>query len=150
LQQFQCRMSTRSSLFRPSLTGEVLARLGTTPGGILPGRFTTPHGIAVDSQSNIYVGELSGAHGRASRKTRCRRSAASSTACARSLRSSKDLASKPHPGPSPQAPGIGSCRVGQIGGLGECPSAVLGGCLRLKKNTHRLLVTCALVNLFMA
>src|SRR5262249_16884671 len=29
----------------------------------------------------------------------CRRSAASSTACARSLRSSKDLASKPHPGP---------------------------------------------------
>jgi hypothetical protein len=37
-----------------------LARLGKTPGGILPGRFTTPHGIAVDSQSNIYVGELSG------------------------------------------------------------------------------------------
>src|SRR5262249_210715 len=71
-----------------------------------------------------------GAHGRASRKTRCRRSAASSTACARSLRSSKDLASKPPPGPSPQARGIGSCRVGQMGGLGECPSAVLGGCLR--------------------
>src|SRR5215472_5483565 len=56
-----------------------------------------------------------GAHGRASRKTRCRRSAASSTACARSLRSSKDLASKPHPGPSPQARGIGSCRVGPDG-----------------------------------
>jgi Beta-propeller repeat len=43
-----------------TLKGEVLARLGTTPGGFLPGQFTTPHGIAVDSQGNIYVGELSG------------------------------------------------------------------------------------------
>ena len=43
-----------------TLKGEVLARLGKTPGGILPGQFTTPHGITVDSQGNIYVGELSG------------------------------------------------------------------------------------------
>jgi hypothetical protein len=43
-----------------ALKGEVLARLGTTPGGFLPGQFTTPHGIAVDSQGNIYIGELSG------------------------------------------------------------------------------------------
>jgi DNA-binding beta-propeller fold protein YncE len=43
-----------------TLKGEVLARLGTTPGGFLPGQFTMPHGIAVDSQGNIHVGELSG------------------------------------------------------------------------------------------
>jgi sugar lactone lactonase YvrE len=40
--------------------GKVLARLGKPHGGILPGQFTSPHGIAVDSQGNIYVGELSG------------------------------------------------------------------------------------------
>ena len=27
---------------------------------MLPGQFTSPHGIAVDSRGNIYVGELSG------------------------------------------------------------------------------------------
>lgn len=43
-----------------TMKGEVLARLGDTPGALLPGRFTMPHGIAVDSQGNIYVGELSG------------------------------------------------------------------------------------------
>jgi hypothetical protein len=37
-----------------------LARLGKPHAGILPGQFTSPHGIAVDSQGNIYVGELSG------------------------------------------------------------------------------------------
>jgi Beta-propeller repeat len=42
------------------LKGEVLARLGKPHGGILPGQFTSPHGIAVDSRGNIYVGELSG------------------------------------------------------------------------------------------
>jgi DNA-binding beta-propeller fold protein YncE len=40
--------------------GKVLARLGKPHGGILPGQFTSPHGIAVDSRGNIYVGELSG------------------------------------------------------------------------------------------
>jgi DNA-binding beta-propeller fold protein YncE len=39
---------------------EVVARLGKTPGGMFAGGFTSPHGIAVDSQGNIYVGELSG------------------------------------------------------------------------------------------
>jgi hypothetical protein len=38
----------------------VVARLGKPHGGILPGQFTSPHGIAVDSRGNIYVGELSG------------------------------------------------------------------------------------------
>jgi len=39
---------------------EVMARLGKTPGGMFAGGFTSPHGIAVDSQGSIYVGELSG------------------------------------------------------------------------------------------
>jgi DNA-binding beta-propeller fold protein YncE len=39
---------------------EVLARLGKPHAGIAPGQFTSPHGISVDSQGNIYVGELSG------------------------------------------------------------------------------------------
>jgi hypothetical protein len=39
--------------------GKVLAHLGKTPGGLVPGRFTAPHGIAVDAAANIYVGELS-------------------------------------------------------------------------------------------
>jgi len=43
-----------------TLKGEVLARLGKPHGGILPGQFTSPHGIAVDSHGNILVGELSG------------------------------------------------------------------------------------------
>ena len=39
---------------------EVKAQLGKTPGGMQPGRFTSPHGIAVDRTGNIFVGELSG------------------------------------------------------------------------------------------
>jgi DNA-binding beta-propeller fold protein YncE len=39
---------------------EVLARLGKPHAGIAPGQFTSPHGIAVDSRGNIYVGELTG------------------------------------------------------------------------------------------
>ena len=42
-----------------TLQGEVVARLGETPGGLAAGRFTMPHGIAVDGRGNIYVGELS-------------------------------------------------------------------------------------------
>ncbi len=38
----------------------MLARLGLPHAGINPGQFTSPHGIAVDSKGNIYVGELSG------------------------------------------------------------------------------------------
>ena len=43
-----------------TLKGEVLARLGKPHGGMAPGQFTSPHGIAVDSGGNIYVGELTG------------------------------------------------------------------------------------------
>jgi DNA-binding beta-propeller fold protein YncE len=40
--------------------GDVLARLGKMHAGLEPGHFTSPHGIAVDSRGNIFVGELSG------------------------------------------------------------------------------------------
>ena len=39
--------------------GELLARLGGLHAGNEPGQFISPHGIAVDSQGNIYVGEVS-------------------------------------------------------------------------------------------
>jgi len=39
--------------------GNPLARLSTGPAGIGPGRFVAPHGIAVDSRSDVYVGEVS-------------------------------------------------------------------------------------------
>jgi DNA-binding beta-propeller fold protein YncE len=42
-----------------SSSGEVLARLGTTPSaGVGPGQFVSPHGICVDSHGDIYVGEV--------------------------------------------------------------------------------------------
>ena len=41
-----------------TLKGEVLARLGKPHGGLGAGQFTSPHGIAVDSRGNIFVGEL--------------------------------------------------------------------------------------------
>jgi sugar lactone lactonase YvrE len=43
-----------------SLQGKVLARLGKPHGGMAAGQFTSPHGIAVDSAGNIFVGELTG------------------------------------------------------------------------------------------
>ena len=44
-----------------SNTGKLLARLGseTNPHGQEPGQFMSPHGIAVDSRGDIYVGEVS-------------------------------------------------------------------------------------------
>jgi hypothetical protein len=40
--------------------GKLLGRLGTIPSaGIGPGQFISPHGIAVDSRGDIYVGEVS-------------------------------------------------------------------------------------------
>jgi DNA-binding beta-propeller fold protein YncE len=39
---------------------EVVARLGKPHAGIAPGQFTSPHGIAVNSRGDIFVGELSG------------------------------------------------------------------------------------------
>src|SRR5205823_8313349 len=39
---------------------EIVARLGNPHAGIAPGQFTSPHGIAVNSRGDIFVGELSG------------------------------------------------------------------------------------------
>ena len=39
--------------------GEMLARLGVRPAGVEPGQFMSPHGLAVDSRGDIYVGEVS-------------------------------------------------------------------------------------------
>jgi hypothetical protein len=39
--------------------GERLARLGERPAGLEPGQFVSPHGLAVDSRGDIYVGEVS-------------------------------------------------------------------------------------------
>jgi DNA-binding beta-propeller fold protein YncE len=41
------------------LSGRRLARLGDERPGEAPGQFTAPHGLAVDSRSDIYVGEVS-------------------------------------------------------------------------------------------
>ena len=40
-------------------TGQRLARLGHRPAGLEPGQFISPHGLAVDSRGDIYVGEVS-------------------------------------------------------------------------------------------
>ena len=39
--------------------GETLARLGDLHAGLEPGQFMAPHGLAVDSRGDIYVGEVS-------------------------------------------------------------------------------------------
>src|SRR5579862_7668667 len=39
--------------------GELLARLGHAHAGLEPGQFISPHGLAVDSRGDIYVGEVS-------------------------------------------------------------------------------------------
>jgi DNA-binding beta-propeller fold protein YncE len=47
----------RISIYSPK--GELLARLGSRPAGLEPGQFISPHGLAVDSRGDIYVGEVS-------------------------------------------------------------------------------------------
>ena len=42
-----------------TLRGETLKRLGDLPAGTEPNRFIAPHGLAVDSHGDIYVGEVS-------------------------------------------------------------------------------------------
>jgi len=37
----------------------MLARLGQRPAGLEPGQSISPHGLAVDSRGDIYVGEVS-------------------------------------------------------------------------------------------
>jgi hypothetical protein len=39
--------------------GGLLARLGNRPAGLELGQFISPHGLAVDSRGDIYVGEVS-------------------------------------------------------------------------------------------
>jgi sugar lactone lactonase YvrE len=39
--------------------GDLLARLGNRPAGLEAGQFISPHGLAVDSRGDIYVGEVS-------------------------------------------------------------------------------------------
>src|SRR5215472_10665302 len=39
--------------------GKLIGRFGNTPAGTEPGRFLAPHGLAVDSRGDIYVGEVS-------------------------------------------------------------------------------------------
>jgi hypothetical protein len=41
------------------MAGKVLARLGDIRGGEALGQFIAPHGLALDSKGNIYVGEVS-------------------------------------------------------------------------------------------
>jgi hypothetical protein len=59
------------------LAGRPLARLGDAHPGENPGQFTAPHGLAVDSRGDIYVGEVSwSAYGRRldpPREARCLR-----------------------------------------------------------------------------
>jgi DNA-binding beta-propeller fold protein YncE len=47
----------RVSILSPQ--GELLGRLGDPQEGEAPGQFIAPHGIAVDSHGDIYVGEVS-------------------------------------------------------------------------------------------
>jgi DNA-binding beta-propeller fold protein YncE len=47
----------RVSIYTPK--GEMLARLGNRPAGLELGQFISPHGLAVDSRGDIYVGEVS-------------------------------------------------------------------------------------------
>ena len=47
----------RISIYDPR--GKKLARLGHRPAGLEPGQFMSPHGLAVDSRGDIYVGEVS-------------------------------------------------------------------------------------------
>jgi DNA-binding beta-propeller fold protein YncE len=47
------------------LSGQRLAKLGDVRAGEAPGQFVAPHGLAVDSQGDLYVGEVSwSAYGR--------------------------------------------------------------------------------------
>jgi hypothetical protein len=40
-------------------TGTILARITPAQAGVAPGQFVAPHGLAVDSHGDIYVGEVS-------------------------------------------------------------------------------------------
>jgi hypothetical protein len=47
----------RLSVFTPH--GRLVARLGSEVEGDGPGEFIAPHGVAADSQGNVYIAEVS-------------------------------------------------------------------------------------------
>jgi len=55
---YECPTSARIS-HTTVRRGEMLARLGQRPAGLERGQFMSPHGLAVDSRGDIYVGEVS-------------------------------------------------------------------------------------------
>ena len=55
-------LGPRVSIYDTS--GNVLARLGNQGEGEEPGKFIAPHGVCIDSGSDIYVGEVSWTHSR--------------------------------------------------------------------------------------
>jgi hypothetical protein len=50
-------MGHRVSILSPQ--GQLLARIGDPDEGEEPGKFIAPHGVAVDSHGDVYVGEVS-------------------------------------------------------------------------------------------
>jgi hypothetical protein len=40
-------------------SGQLIGRFGETPAGTELGKFLAPHGLAVDSRGDVYVGEVS-------------------------------------------------------------------------------------------
>ena len=55
-------LGPRVSIYDTS--GNVVARLGNQGEGEQPGKFIAPHGVCIDSRSDIYVGEVSWTHSR--------------------------------------------------------------------------------------
>ena len=53
-------LGPRVSIYKTN--GELIERLGNKPEGEAPGQFIAPHGICVDSERSIYVGEVSWTH----------------------------------------------------------------------------------------
>ena len=53
-------MGPRVSIY--GTDGVLKASLGNEPEGEEPGRFIAPHGICIDPDGNIYVGEVSWTH----------------------------------------------------------------------------------------
>jgi DNA-binding beta-propeller fold protein YncE len=54
------KLGPRVSIYNTQ--GQLQARLGDQPEGEATGRFIAPHGICIDSRSDIYVGEVSWTH----------------------------------------------------------------------------------------
>ena len=55
-------LGPRISIYNTS--GKVLAQLGNEGEGFETGKFVAPHGVCIDSDSDIYVGEVAWTHTR--------------------------------------------------------------------------------------